>query len=87
MSNLVKVSSDREILLDNGYSLNEAAWNIHSGIMFNNNSINAIIHLHTLDGVAISAQKDGFLPLCQDSVLFYDKIAYHDYEGIVINPD
>lgn len=86
-SNLVKVNSKKEILLYNGYSLNEAAWNIHSGIMFNQSSINAIMHLHTLDGVAVSTQKNGFLPLCQDGVLFYDKIAYHNFEGIVINPD
>ncbi|MGB0961377.1 MAG: class II aldolase/adducin family protein, partial [Mycobacterium sp.] len=86
-SSLVKVNSDRQIILENGYSLNEAAWNIHSGIMFNDDRINVIMHLHTLDGVAVSSQKNGFLPLCQDSVLFYDKIAYHDYEGIVIDPD
>lgn len=86
-SNLVKVNKDKKILIENGYSLNEAAWNIHSGVMFNSTEINAIMHLHTLDGSAVSAQKNGFLPLCQDSVLFFDKIAYHDFEGIVINPD
>ena len=45
------------------------------------------MHLHSPDGAAVSAQKNGFLPLCQDSALFFDKIAYHDYEGIVINPE
>lgn len=85
-SSLVKVNKQAKIVLDNGYKLNKAGWNIHSGLLFGNDEINSAMHLHTVDGVAISARKEGILPLCQDSLLIYEKTRYHDYEGIVVDP-
>ncbi|GMN88876.1 class II aldolase/adducin family protein [Francisella sciaenopsi] len=86
-SSLVKVNSKKEIVIDNGYGLNEAGWNIHSGVLFSKPNINCALHLHTTDGVAVSAQKCGFLPLSQDGLLFYNDIAYHDYEGVVVSTE
>ena len=33
-SSLVKVDKNRKILTENGYELNQAGFNLHSGIMF-----------------------------------------------------
>ncbi|MBB6463464.1 class II aldolase/adducin family protein [Flammeovirga kamogawensis] len=84
-SSLIKVRKDGTILTDNGYQLNKAGWNIHSGLIFGNDSINSAMHLHTVDGVAVSAMKEGVLPLCQDDMLIHSNIAYHDYEGVVVD--
>lgn len=44
-----------------------------------------MLHVHTRDGVAVSAQKDGLLPLSQQSIFPLASLAYHDYEGVALN--
>jgi len=46
-----------------------------------------VLHLHSLDGIAVSAQPDGLLPLSQQSIFVLASIAYHDYEGVALNAD
>jgi ribulose-5-phosphate 4-epimerase/fuculose-1-phosphate aldolase len=46
-----------------------------------------VVHTHTPAGIAVSAQKDGLLPLSQHSMKFYGRIAYHGYEGIALDLD
>jgi ribulose-5-phosphate 4-epimerase/fuculose-1-phosphate aldolase len=45
------------------------------------------MHLHTDQGVAVSAQKEGLLPLSQHALIILPRLAYHDYEGIALNHD
>ena len=45
------------------------------------------MHLHTDNGVAVSAQKEGLLPISQHALICIPKLAYHDYEGIALNLD
>ena len=85
-SSLVKVDKNRKILTENGYELNQAGFNLHSGIMFTSPHVNAIIHAHTLDGAAVGAMKGGFQPLTQDGAMVYPKVRYLDYDGIVVLP-
>lgn len=44
-----------------------------------------VVHAHSLAGCAIAARKEGLLPLNQISLEFYDRVAYHDYEGVSLN--
>ena len=37
--------------------------------------------------MAVSAQRDGLLPLTQKSLRFYDRTGYHDYEGLALDLD
>jgi ribulose-5-phosphate 4-epimerase/fuculose-1-phosphate aldolase len=46
-----------------------------------------VMHLHSDQGVAVSAQKEGLLPLSQHALIALPKLAYHDYEGIALNLD
>jgi ribulose-5-phosphate 4-epimerase/fuculose-1-phosphate aldolase len=43
------------------------------------------MHLHTDQGVAVSAQKEGLLPISQHALIIVPNVAYHDYEGIALN--
>ena len=45
------------------------------------------MHTHTTAGMAVSAQAGGLLPITQKAMRFYDRITYHDYEGIADNLD
>ena len=46
-----------------------------------------VIHLHTLDGVAVSSCADGLLPLNQIAQYVTHDLAYHDYEGVALDHD
>ena len=46
-----------------------------------------MLHTHTLNGVAVSAQKDGVLPISQQSIFVLASLAYHDYEGVALSDD
>jgi ribulose-5-phosphate 4-epimerase/fuculose-1-phosphate aldolase len=45
------------------------------------------MHLHSDQGVAVAAQKEGLLPLSQHALIVIPRLAYHDYEGIALNHD
>jgi ribulose-5-phosphate 4-epimerase/fuculose-1-phosphate aldolase len=45
------------------------------------------MHTHTVAGVAVSAQKDGLLPISQTALGVFNDTKYHDYEGIALNPE
>lgn len=80
-SNLVKVDLDGNILSNTSYGINPAGFVIHSAIHGARLDVACIIHTHTVAGMAIACLEDGLLPLSQKSLRFYNRIAYHDYEG------
>src|SRR5206468_10483383 len=47
----------------------------------------AVMHLHTPAGQAVSAHGDGLLPLTQAAMLVSSDVAYHDYEGLAVDLD
>jgi ribulose-5-phosphate 4-epimerase/fuculose-1-phosphate aldolase len=46
-----------------------------------------VMHIHSPNGVAVSAQKNGLLPISQQSLLVLSSLAYHDYEGLALNEE
>ena len=86
-SNLVKVDLDGNILEDNGYGINPAGFVIHSAILEARHDINCVIHTHSSYGTAISVQESGLLPFTQFSMQFYNRVAYHRYEGVSLELD
>lgn len=81
-SNLVKIDLDGAVLDDTPYGINPAGYTIHSAIHAAREDVDCVLHTHTEAGLALSALKCGLLPLNQDAVRFYNRIGYHDYEGI-----
>jgi ribulose-5-phosphate 4-epimerase/fuculose-1-phosphate aldolase len=69
---------------DFDYTVNRAGFVIHSAIHKARPDAICIIHTHTFSGMAISTMKCGLLPLTQTSMRF-DKVGYHDYEGVAVN--
>ncbi len=65
--------------------MNPAGFLIHSAVHSARHDAQCVIHVHTLNGVAVSAQKQGLLPLSQQSMFVLASLAYHDYEGVAIN--
>jgi ribulose-5-phosphate 4-epimerase/fuculose-1-phosphate aldolase len=86
-SSLVKVDLEGNIISPTSYFINPAGFTIHSAIHANRDDANVVIHLHTDDGVAVSAQKRGLLPITQTAMIILGTLAYHDYEGVALDLD
>jgi len=87
-SSLVKIDQDGNILMDEtGFGYNIGGYVIHGAVHQAREDAHCVIHLHTNEGVAVSCQKDGLMPLNQDSLALLPDIAYHDFEGIALDTD
>ena len=86
-SNLVKIDTDGRVLEDTSYLVNEAGFTIHSAIHAAREDAGCVVHLHTVAGVAVSSLACGLVPANQWSYQFYNRVAYHDYEGIADDLD
>src|SRR3984957_2731260 len=86
-SSLVKIDLDGAILQETPYFINPAGFTIHSAIHAARDDAHVVMHLHSDQGVAVSAQKEGLLPLSQHALIILPRLAYHDYEGIALNHD
>jgi ribulose-5-phosphate 4-epimerase/fuculose-1-phosphate aldolase len=86
-SSLMRVDMEGNVVAPEGGSLNIAAYNVHCAVLGGRSDVNCAIHLHTHDGIAVSAMKHGLLPLSQIALFIYHDIAYHDFEGVVAGQD
>lgn len=86
-SSLVKIDLKGNTVLPTSYPVNTAGFTIHSAMHAHAEDANCVIHTHSDDGVAVSAQMDGLMPLSQTAMAICDDIAYHDYEGIALDLD
>jgi ribulose-5-phosphate 4-epimerase/fuculose-1-phosphate aldolase len=86
-SSLVKIDLDGNKVEESPYPVNPAGFTIHSALHMNRDDAHCIIHLHTTDGVAVSAQADGLLRIDQHAMMIANDVAYHDYEGIALDLD
>ncbi|TAM09896.1 MAG: class II aldolase/adducin family protein [Nevskiaceae bacterium] len=83
-SSLVKIDVHANKLMPSPFPVNPAGFTIHSAVHAVREDAGCVLHVHELNGVAVSAQKDGLLPLSQHSMFPLASIAYHDYEGIAL---
>src|SRR4028119_1883500 len=86
-SSLVKVDMDGHPVEPTPFITNPAGFIIHSAIHMARDDAQAVIHLHTPHGQAVSAHGEGLLPLTQTAMLIRDEVAYHDYEGVAVDLD
>ncbi|MGC6472852.1 MAG: class II aldolase/adducin family protein [Parvibaculales bacterium] len=86
-SSLVKIDMEGNPVNETPYIVNPAGFTIHSALHEAREDAHCVIHLHTDDGIAVSAQKDGLLPLSQHAMICHGRVGYHDYEGVALNHD
>ncbi len=86
-SSLVKIDTAGNKLDDTAFPVNPAGFTIHSAIHGARHDAQCVLHTHTLNGVAVSAQKGGVLPLSQQSIFVLSSLAYHDYEGVALREE
>lgn len=81
-SNLIKIDLNGEPVDGAPGAVNRAGFIIHSAIHSAREDAQAVIHLHTPHGQAVSAMKEGLLPHTQTAMIAHHDVAYHDHEGI-----
>ena len=86
-SSLVRIDQDGNKINPEDFDINPAGFTIHSAIHAVREDAACVMHTHTTAGVAVSAQKEGLLPLSQQSLFPLSGLAYHDYEGVALRED
>ncbi|MEH6569146.1 MAG: class II aldolase/adducin family protein [Halioglobus sp.] len=86
-SNLLKVDINGNVIDDSPYKANPAGMLIHSTIHGAREDAHCIGHVHTDAGMAVACQQDGLRIDNFYSVLLYNRVAYHDFEGLTVSPD
>lgn len=86
-SSLVKVDVTGRLVEDVALEVNPAAFVIHGAIHQARPEIACVLHTHTRAGVGVAAQAQGLLPLSQHAFKVFNRLAYHDFEGIALDMD
>lgn len=81
---LMRMDLDGNVLENpTGAMLNPAGFGVHSAVLGGRADAMCAIHLHSRDGVAVSALEEGLLPLSQNALNIWGDVAIHEYEGVV----
>ncbi len=86
-SSLVKIDQQGQKLDDSPFPVNPAGFVIHSAIHAARHDAKCVLHTHTLNGVAVSTQRAGLLPISQHSISVLTSLGYHDFEGPALRDD
>jgi len=87
-SSLIKIDLAGNIVANANpeYSINLPGYVIHGAIHGARHDAMCVLHTHTNAGMAVSSLKCGLLPITQ-TAMRWPRIAYHDYEGVVVDLD
>jgi ribulose-5-phosphate 4-epimerase/fuculose-1-phosphate aldolase len=86
-SSLVRIDLEGRKVSDSPYEVNPAGFTIHSAIHAAREDANCVLHIHSVNGIAVSAQAEGLLPISQQSIFVLPALGYHDYEGVALDAD
>ena len=86
-SSLIKVDATGNPVDPTPFITNPAGFTIHSAIHMAREDAQAVMHLHTAAGQAVSVHEQGLLPLTQTAMLIRGDVAFHDYEGVAVDLD
>ena len=86
-SSLVKVDAAGKIIGDSPFPVNPAGFTIHSAVHAARSDVGCVLHTHTVNGIGVSAQRGGVLPISQQSIFVLASLGYHDYEGVALRDD
>ena len=79
-SNLVKYDVDGKQVMESALKASPAAYKLHAAVMKARPDIMAAVHTHSPANLAVSAQKSGLMPVTQQAMRFYNRIAYYANE-------
>ena len=84
-SQLLKVDYDGCKLMDSPFEISPEANVIHGAVLLARPDVNCVAHVHTVAGTAIASRAEGLGNISQQSMMVAGSLAYHDYEGVVLD--
>jgi ribulose-5-phosphate 4-epimerase/fuculose-1-phosphate aldolase len=84
-SSLVKIDLDGRVVGASPYDVNPAGFTIHSAVHAARHDAACVLHTHTVAGVAVSSLAGGLRPCNQWALQFYNRVVYHDFEGLALD--
>jgi ribulose-5-phosphate 4-epimerase/fuculose-1-phosphate aldolase len=85
-SSLLTVDMNGRKLRESDYDISPEANVIHGSVLSARQDVNCVAHVHTVAGTAVSSCREGLVNVSQQSMIVARSLAYHDYEGVVIDP-
>jgi len=86
-SSLIKIDLHGNVVGDAHFPVNPAGFRIHSAIHGARHDVVCVLHTHTVNGIGVSAQAGGLLPISQQSIFVLSSLGYHGYEGVALRDD
>lgn len=86
-SSLIKVDLRGEKISASPFPVNQAGFTIHSAVHEVREDAQCVMHLHTVDGTAVSAMEGGLQPLTQMAMIVHHTLAFHEYEGLALDAE
>jgi ribulose-5-phosphate 4-epimerase/fuculose-1-phosphate aldolase len=84
-SNLILIDLEGNSLRPSRWPVNQAGLVIHSAIHGAIENAHCVMHTHTTTGCAVAGLKEGLSHDNFYGAMLYDRVAYHDFEGITVD--
>ncbi|MBP0615089.1 class II aldolase/adducin family protein [Jiella mangrovi] len=84
-SSFVKIDLEGNLVEPSSHPVNRAGFVIHSAIHAGREDALCVLHTHSEAATAISALKEGLLPLSQFAMRYQGYTGFHDYEGVAMD--
>jgi ribulose-5-phosphate 4-epimerase/fuculose-1-phosphate aldolase len=85
-SDLIRIDIDGNMISDSDWPVNRAGYLIHSAIhRARPADLHCVIHTHEEVSQALCATDTPVVPVTQEGCQFFERVGYHDFEGIVLD--
>ncbi len=90
-SNLVTIDLDGNTINpgsgESEIDVNVTGFVIHGAVHRAREDVQCVMHSHSDGGMAVAALKEGLIPMQIDGMAFFNRVAYHDFEGQSDDPE
>ena len=85
-SSLVLIDLEGNPVRETRWPVNRAGFVIHSAIHGAIENAHCVMHTHTTTGLAVACLKEGLSPHNFYGAMLHGQVAYHEFEGITVEP-
>lgn len=86
-SSLILIDLEGNPMRETPWPVNRAGFVIHSALHASNPAVACVMHTHTTTGMAVAALRDGLSPTNFYAAQLQGHVAYHEFEGVTVDPD
>ena len=84
-SDLIRIDVDGKLISESEWPINQAGYVVHSTVHKFRDDLHCVLHTHEPISQALCALGHELIPLTQEGCQFFQRVGYHEYEGIVLD--